>query len=93
MYVLTLNSVDDCRMQTTFCGLFETHEEAHADMVNRVELHRNALAKDHQESSDSLIVLVDDDTGCLDDGGMFDGRYHESYFIFDTEDPGQTFEY
>lgn len=93
MYVLMMNSVDDCAMYATFCGVFETRAEAHAEMVERIELHRDDWAHKYRRDPGSVRMLVDDETGSLDDGGLFDGSYHESYFIFDTEDPGQTFEW
>lgn len=93
MYVLMMNSVDDCAMYTTFCDAFETHEEAHAEMVERIERHRADWAEEYKRDPGSIRMLVDDETGSLVDGGLFDGNYHESYFIFDTEDPGQTFEW
>lgn len=93
MYILMMNSIDDCAMYTTFCDVFETHGEAHAEMVERIKRHRDDLATESRKDPDSIRMLIDDETGCLDDGGLFDGCYHESYFIFDIEDPGQTFSY
>lgn len=93
MYVLMMNSIDDCAMYATFCDVFETRGEAHAEMVERMERHRDDWAMEYRRDPSSIRMLVDDETGGLADGGLFDGSYHESYFIFDTEDPGQTFEW
>lgn len=93
MYALTMNTNDGESLSTTFCGVFQTHDEAHAEMVERIECHRDDWVTLYEVSPDVFTVEIKDDTGCLIDGDRFDWNYYEAYFIFDTEDPGQTFVY
>ena len=93
MYVLMMNTGDNESLGITFCGMFETHDEAHAEMVELIERHRDDWGAEYKASPDVFTVEGKEDAGHLIDGDLYDWRYYEQYFIFDTEDFGQTFVY
>ena len=92
MYALTMNCGDGDTLSTAFCGLFETHDDAHAAMVERIETHRNDWMQVYRCSADDLTVKVEQDKGYLIAGDEFDWQFYEHFFIFDTDD-GKTFVY
>jgi hypothetical protein len=93
MFVLICNSGDGAALWSTFKGLFGTHDEAHTAMVECIEAHRRDWVEEYSADEEVFATKVDEDMGHLIDGDEYDWRYYEKYFIFDTEDEGNTFAY
>lgn len=86
MYALVMNSGDGESLNTTFYGLFETHDEAHAAMVELIDTHLSDWAEEYKAESDCFERKVGQDEGSLLDGDSWDWRYYEKYFIFDADE-------
>lgn len=86
MYALIMNSSDGETMNTTFYGLFETHDEAHAEMVEFIDTHLNDWAEESGADLDCYERNVGQDEGTLFDGDSWDWCYYEKYFIFDANE-------
>ena len=86
MYALTTNCGDGDTLSTAFYGLFETHDEAHAAMVESIESHSNHWMQACGCSADDFTVEVEQDKGCLIAGDVWDWQFYEYFFIFDTDE-------
>lgn len=92
MFALTMNSGDGESLNTTFYGLFDTHKEAHDEMVALIGRHRADWIDACGVDEDDISERVNEDTAQLVEGDAYDWVYYEKYFIFDT-DECRTFGY
>lgn len=93
MFVLFMNSSDGNSMWAKFYGEYETHDEAHNDMVEYIERHRADWMEAYDADEECFETKITDNTGCLFDGDMWDWTYYEKYFIFDCDDAYAIFSY
>jgi predicted secreted Zn-dependent protease len=88
-----MNSGDRDSLHTTFYGFYDTHEEAHKDMVETIERHKADWVEGLDVDEDCITTKIDEDTAHLVEGDTYDWVYYEKYFIFETDDWGKTFTY